>query len=425
MRLNLHQLSFALTALSAFFITPAFSANLNTSKNNLAQQFQEEINDYYKKYSEKEKFTAIAASVLIPQNRTNNKQEIQTVVHGTMGYPPLSQSIAPNDLFDIGSITKSFTSLLLLQLQTENKLSLDDHLGKWLPQYPNWKDVTLRQLLNMTSGIPNYSEDKEFSKKMEAHLDTVWTDKELLTYAHPEKPLVTKKENQFEYSNSNYILAAMVIEKVTQDTFANQLKLRIINKENGLNDMFYPAGPDGQVVAKAIKELRVHGYYFDEEKNKLIDTMINDLSWAGAAGAIVANTEDVVRWVQLLYHGTLINPIYRESSLAELESVVSMKTGQTIPTVTENDPLGFGLGVGSYYDKELKQRFWFYKGSTLGFRVMYIWQSCNNVTTVVALNSKGGEGNPNSKLGDEISKANVNLYKIILKNYPELNCISD
>lgn len=101
---------------------------------------------------------------MIPQNRTNNKQEVQTVVHGTMGYPPLSQPVTPNNLFDIGSITKSFTSLLLLQLQTENKLTLDDRLGKWLPQYPNWKEVTLRQLLNMTSGIPNYSEDKEFSK---------------------------------------------------------------------------------------------------------------------------------------------------------------------------------------------------------------------------------------------------------------------
>ncbi|KTD09265.1 D-alanyl-D-alanine carboxypeptidase [Legionella gratiana] len=423
MKLKLHQLGFAVTACSTFLIAPAFSASPNASTN-LTQQFQQEVDNYYKEYSEKEKFTAIAASVLIPQNRANNKQEVQTVVHGTMGYPPLSQPITLNNLFDIGSITKSFTSLLLLQLQTENKLSLDDHLGKWLPQYQNWKDVTLRQLLNMTSGIPNYSEDDEFSQKMEAHLETVWTDEELLSYAHPEKPL-TKKENQFEYSNSNYILAAMVIEKVTHDTFANQLKLRIMNEKNGLNDMYYLAGPDGQARAKAIQERRVHGYYYDEEKNKLIDTITNDLSWAGAAGAIVSNTEQVLHWVQLLYHGTLINPIYRESALADLESVVSMKTGKTISTVTENDPLAFGLGVGYYYDKELKQRFWFYEGSTLGYRFAYTWQACNNVTTVVALNSKAGEGNPDSKLGDAIKKANVNLHKIILKNYPELNCIGD
>ncbi|MBN9228128.1 MULTISPECIES: serine hydrolase domain-containing protein [Legionella] len=408
----------------------AFMASLTApmlyadSSSNLTNQLQKEIEGYYQKYSKKEKFSAIAATVLIPQNRMSSKKETHTVVHGTMGFPPLSQPITANNLFDIGSITKSFTALILLQLQTEDKLTLDDPLGKWLPQYPNWKNVTLRQLLNMTSSIPNYSEDEEFSRKMEAHLDKIWTDEELLKYAHPEKPLKKRKDNLFEYSNSNYILAGLVIEKVTNDTFANQLKLRIINSQNGLNDSFYLAGPDSQAIAKSVEERRVHGYFFDEKTNKLIDTISNDLSWAGAAGAIVATTEDVMRWVQLLYHGTLIKPIYRERILAELESVVSMKTGQPIPKVTAEDPHGFGLGVGSLYDKELKQRFWVYKGSTLGFRVMYFWQPCNNVTTVVALNGKGGEGDPNSKLGDEIMKANLSLYKAILKNYPELQCIS-
>ncbi|MGM9451728.1 serine hydrolase domain-containing protein [Legionella bozemanae] len=409
--------------LSAFLASPILYAGSEVSSE-LTNQLQKEIEAYYKKYSKKERLTAIAASVLIPQNQMNYKKEIKTVAHGTMGYPPLSQPITSNNLFDIGSITKSFTALILLQLQTEDKLTLDDPLGKWLPQYPNWKNVTLRQLLNMTSGIPNYSEDDEFSKEMESHLDKIWTDEELLKYAHPEKPLKKRKGNLFEYSNSNYILAALIIEKITNDTFENQLKLRIINSKNGLNDTFYPAGPDGQSVEKAIENRRVHGYLYDEKKNKLIDTLTNDLSWAGAAGAIVATPEDVVHWVQLLYHGTLIKPIFRERILAELESVVSMKTGQPIPQVTEDDPYGFGLGVGYLYDKDLKQSFWVYKGSTLGFRVMYFWQPCNNVTTVVALNSKGGEGNPDSKLGDKIMEANQNLYKLILKNHPELQCIS-
>ncbi len=70
-----------------------------------------------------------------------------TVVYGTMGYPPLTQTITPNDLFDIGSITKSFTALLLLQLQTEGKLTLDDPLGKWLPQYKQWKEVAVSLII--------------------------------------------------------------------------------------------------------------------------------------------------------------------------------------------------------------------------------------------------------------------------------------
>jgi len=413
--------SIALTLI--FFLVSSVTYSRQNAASDGKNQVQQVINDYYKNFSEKEKFTAIVASVLIPQNRQNNNKKINTVVTGTMGYPPFSQPVTPSSLFEIGSITKSFTALILLQLQIEGKLSLEDHLGKWLPEYHQWKDVTLRQLLNMTSGIPNYSEDKEFDKKLEAHLDAVWTNEELLTYAHPDKPLEHKRKNLYEYCNSNYILAAMVIEKVTQDTFANQLKLRILNAKNGLNNTFYPAGANEKAVQQAILERKVHGYYYDAKTNKSVDTINNDLSWAGAAGAIVADTEDVVHWVQLLYRGLLINARYRERILAELESVVSMKTGRPISTVTEDDPRAFGLGVGYLYDKETRQRFWVYKGSTLGFRVMYLWQPCNDVTTVVALNSKGGEGNPDSKLGDEIMKANINLYKVVMKNYPELRCM--
>jgi D-alanyl-D-alanine carboxypeptidase len=405
---------------TVFLISPLTQAKANTD---FTTQLQKAVNNYYDTYSKKEKFTAIQASVLIPQHSLNSKKEVQTAVAGTVGNPPFSQLINANSLFEIGSITKSFTALVLLQLQTEGKLSLDDPLGKWLPQYKEWKDVTLRQLLNMTSGIPNYSEDKEFSKKMEADLSRVWTDEELLTYAHPEKPLLKNRANLYEYCNSNYILAAMVIEKVTKDTYANQLKLRIINAKNGLNNTYYPVGPGGQAVQKVIADRKVHGYYFDESSQKLNDTVGNDLSWAGAAGAIVANSEDVEHWVQLLYHGKLINPVSRERALSELESVVSMKTGRPISTVSEEEPSGFGLGVGYYYDKESKQKFWVYKGSTLGFRVMYFWQPCNNVTTVVALNSKGGEGNADSKLGDEILHANLSLYKLIMAQYPELRCM--
>lgn len=401
---------------------PSFSSQRSVA--NITDLLQNVVNDYYEKYSKKEKFTAIQASILIPQYRAEIQQEIKTVFTGTFGNHPFSKAINAESLFDIGSITKSFTALMLLQLQAEGKLSLGDPLGKWLPQYPNWKEVTLMQLLNMTSGIPNYSADEAFTKKMESDLSKVWTDEELLTYAYPEKPLPKHRTNLYEYSNSNYILAALVIEKVTQDTFANQLKLRIINAKNRLNDTFYPVGLESQTVQKAISKRKVHGYYFDEKIQKLSDTINNNLSWAGAAGALVSNTEDVIRWVQLLYHGRLIDAAHREHALAELESVVSMKTGHPIPTVSKEEPSGFGLGVGYYYDKESKQKFWVYKGSTLGFRVMYFWQPCNNVTTVVALNSKAGEGNPDSKLGDEILHANLALYKLIVASYPELRCIS-
>ncbi|MCL5272973.1 MAG: beta-lactamase family protein, partial [Gammaproteobacteria bacterium] len=339
-------------ALMCSFTSPILCADEDNGNKELNKQMQKIVNEYYKTYSNSELFTAVAASVLIPHDKMTDINDIQTVVTGTMGVPPLNQAITSKNLFDIGSITKSFTAAILLQLQAEDRLSLDDTLGKWLPQYPNWKDVTLRQLLNMTSGIPNYSEDPEMDKIMLADLSHVWTNEELLKYAHPEKPLKVNKENYYEYCNSNYILAALVIEKATQDSFENQLKKRITNSNNQLNTAFYPAGADGVAVGKEIINQRVHGYFYDEKNNKLIDTIVNDLSWAGAAGAIVATTEDVVRWVQMLYHGTVFDSASREKTLTDLKSVVSVKTGRPISTVTEEEPGGFGLGVAYRYDKE-------------------------------------------------------------------------
>jgi len=387
------------------------------------KQLQSVVDKYYKTYRDKEQFTAIAASVLIPTERQLDPEDIHSFVAGNIGFAPLDQSITTNNLFEIGSITKSFVSAILLQLQIEKTLSLTDTVGKWLPEYPQWKNVTLRSLLNMTSGIPNYSNDPEFLKKLYGNLSHVWSNKELLHYAYPDKPIKMNKENRYEYSNSNYILAALIIEKATKDTFVNQLNQRILKQKNLVNT-YYLAGPDGSKVKKSLGNRLIHGYFYDKKTSNNVDIISNDLSWAGPAGAMVATTENVVEWVQTLYHGLLFNPRYREDTLADLETVVSTKTGQTIPTVSEQDPSGFGLGVAYVYDKESKQRFWFYEGSTLGFRVMYLWQPCNGVTTVVALNSKAGQGEPDSKLGDKIAVANLDLYKTLMRLYPDLRCES-
>jgi D-alanyl-D-alanine carboxypeptidase len=409
-------------SLAACSVSSSVFATQASSQPVLKAQLQKIIDEYLTQHGKQEKVTAIAASVLVPHDKKVELNDITTVVAGTVGYPPFNRHITANDLFDIGSITKSFTALILLQLQAEGKLSLDDPLGKWLPQYKEWKEVSLRRLLNMTSGIPNYSEDPVFDKKMMENLERVWTNEELLTYAHPEKPIQYNKNNPIEYSNSNYLLAALVIEKITNDTFANQLQVRILNSKNQLRNTFYPAGAHSVEIQKSIENRKIHGYFYDEKTDKMHDTFSNNLTWAGAAGAIVANTEDVVRWVQILYHGTLINPEYRKLSLEELESVVSMKTGLPIPTATAKDPGAFGLGIGLHYDAKSKQRFWTYQGSTLGFRVMYLWNPCNDVTTVVAMNGKAGEGNPSSKIGNKTAEVSLNLYQAIMKQYPELRC---
>lgn len=85
-----------------------------------------------------------------------SKEEITDAV-GTTEYGG-GRPVTPDSLFQIGSNTKAFTSAILLRLEADKVLSIDDTVGKWLPQYPAWKKVTIRRLLDMTSGIPNYSD---------------------------------------------------------------------------------------------------------------------------------------------------------------------------------------------------------------------------------------------------------------------------
>ena len=96
-----------------------------------------------------------------------------------------AKPIGPDTLFDIGSNTKEFTSALILKLEAAGKLKLDDTIGRWLPQYPAWKDVTIRSLLQMTSPIPNYSETVAIGEIEVADIHHQFSAKDLIGFVDP------------------------------------------------------------------------------------------------------------------------------------------------------------------------------------------------------------------------------------------------
>ncbi|KTC97790.1 serine hydrolase domain-containing protein [Legionella erythra] len=410
----------ALLTVAAGYVIPTLASH--DSEQLSKQALQKVIDNYLVNKGKMEDVTGIAAAVFLPEQKGADKGSIYSFYAGVSGRSPFNTPVNSSSLFEIGSITKSFVAAIILQLEGEGRLSIKDPVGKWLPQYPHWKDVTIEQLLNMTSGIPNYTASEAFGKKEdESNFKIQWTDTELLNFASPDKPLPPPPGNRFDYSNSNYILAALIIETVTGNSFAEELQKRII-KPYHLQNTFYPAGAEGQKVHEQIMPRMAHGYVYDTDKKALVDITDNNLSWAGGAGAIIADMPDVIHWVQHLYHGQLFRPEYRQKALKELKSVVSMETGKPIDNVSQKDPRGFGLGVGYYFDKATKNRFWVYEGSTLGYRVMYVWSECNNVTVAVALNSKAGEGNPDSKQGDGIPDLTLNLYKQVIATHPSYAC---
>ena len=293
--------------------------------------------------------------------------------------------VTPDALFQMGSNTKAFTAVMLLQLAAEGRLTLDDPLGRWLPQYPAWRDVSIRSLLNMTSRIPTYDETPYFLRALGSGPDTDWTAPQLVAVVYPTVGPPPPRGPGWIYSNTNYILAQMIIEKATGDSYANELTRRLI-APLGLRATYYSQNHYApQVMAKMVA-----GYYFnaDPELRPAASLMGRDVSglsvsWAQGAGGIASTTADLAKWVRALYEGAVLAPPQRR----ELLAVVSTASGEPIAKTTLRDPRGFGLAVAQT-TTAADGTYWFYEGETLGYRSLYGYFPARGTIIALALNSQ-------------------------------------
>ena len=203
-------------------------------------------------------------------------------------------------MLQIGSNTKAFTSVVLLQLEAEGRLSIHDKLGAWLPQYPAWRDVTIAQLLSMTSGIPDYAGQDAFG--------------EVFVAGPPLGPAT------YAYSNTNYILTQMIIERATHDSYAAQLSRRILRPLGMRDTCLPPACPPGTATRMP------PGYFGFSDLPGWLGKPAPPLalSWAQGADGLVGSLWDFTTWATALYGGRLMPPAQQR----ELRSLVSMTTGR-------------------------------------------------------------------------------------------------
>lgn len=228
-------------------------------------------------------------------------QNIEHVV--AKGISDISTNTPMNDkmLVRIGSITKVFVTTVALQLVDEGKLSLDDKLSKYYPDFPNSSDITIRMMMNMTSGIKNYSNSDEWLSDWEMNPLHVWTANELISYIL-EKPLLFTPGTDFHYSNTNIVMLGEIIKKITKQSPSEFLKDRIFDRLN-LTSVVYPEGPsfpEGKEYA--------HGNIFDKGPQTVTDVATSfDPSFAGTAGAIIANIYDVQKFITAAAKGELLS----------------------------------------------------------------------------------------------------------------------
>lgn len=211
----------------------------------------------------------------------------------------------PDDRMLAGSTGKTFAAATALQLVAEGKIRLDEKietfLGKeaWFTRLPNAKDITVRQLMNHTSGLVRYEFKDTFTKDLTANPLKAWEPEELLSYLFDEKaPFEAGKG--WDYSDTNYIVLGMIIEKVTGKTFYEVAQKRLVKKFDLHNTI-----PQD---SRRIKGL-IQGYAGPNNPFGGKDAMIADgkfiinpqFEWTG--GGWATNSEDLARWAKMMYEG--------------------------------------------------------------------------------------------------------------------------
>jgi D-alanyl-D-alanine carboxypeptidase len=264
-------------------------------------------------------------------------------------------SMETNDRVRIASNTKTFVATVLLQLAQEGKLSLDDTLDKYVPSVKDADKITLRQVLQMTSGTFSFTEDDEFGRQFEA-------DPLMKLTPEQEIEIANKHENYFppgggyHYSDTNYEAAGLVIEKVTGNKVEDEVRARII-EPLGLGNTSFPETPD-------ITGQHAKGYALKD--GKLADYTRVDPSVPWAGGAMISNLYDMKAWAEALAAGKLLDGRMR----AEQKKTVETGTGAT----------EYGLGV-----LEL-DGFWGHTGAIFGYSSIFLRDPVRDATFIVFAN---------------------------------------
>ena len=204
----------------------------------------------------------------------------------------------------IGSNTKSFTSVVVMQLVGEGKVDLDKPIETYLPKLVrgdgiDGRHITVRQLLQHTSGLPNYT--NFLADGFLPYQHTYFEPRQLLDMALAQKADF-EPGAKWEYSNTNYVVLGLLIEKVTERPLIEEVTQRVIARA-GLRHTYFP-----NVGDQTIHEPHPHGYTRDKPDQPLTDVTELDPSWGWAAGQMVATPSDINRFYSALLGGRLVRP---------------------------------------------------------------------------------------------------------------------
>lgn len=307
------------------------------------------------------------------------------------GYANFESHAALNDssIFELASLSKPFTAMGIMILKEKGKLNYDDDVRKYFPQFP-YANVTVRHLLNHTSGIPDFNDDyeKRFPVVKILHNDDILR---MLVEQHP--PLLFKPGDKFEYSNTNYVLLALLIEKISGIGYNPFMA----------NEIFGPARMPHSRIYNTRREKQelipnyAFGYVYSDSLGKFIlpdldsrvATYVYMMDGVVGDGGVNSTVMDLFRWNQALDSNTLVG----QSTLQEAFSPAKLNNGETTP-------YGFGWAIEH---KPVIGKIIYHSGGHPGYGTFMIRFSDLNSCVIILSNNSG--------------RGTKNLIKNILKLY--------
>jgi D-alanyl-D-alanine carboxypeptidase len=284
-----------------------------------------------------------------------------------------STMLEPDMLMRIGSVTKQFTAGVILRLEELGKLRVTDTVSTHLPDYPQTgRVITIEHLLTHTSGLPNFTAFPEYGPGQVRRLSV-----DALLAMFKDQPLEFPPGTRFSYSNSGYVLLGAIIEKITQQSFAEALReyvlLPIAARETRYDSF------------ERILPRRAHGYERDGAGYRNASYL--DMSQPFAAGALVSTADDLLTWDTALTSGRLLKP----ESLAKMMTPFRLTDG----TLSR---YGYGWALADYAGHAVAE----HGGGINGFRCHVVRIADANVYVAV-LSNDGSAGRRPSRLARKIA----------------------
>jgi D-alanyl-D-alanine carboxypeptidase len=351
----------------------------------IEKQMQETLDKGIKKYD----VHGVSATVIFPDDH---------IWTGTSGVSHDTVTMKPDMLFAVGSVTKNIVAALTLKLVEENRLSLEDPISKWLPSYAFVDSmITIRQLLNHTSGIYMFWENQKLWDALKEDRAKFWTPEEVLQYI--KEPHFAPGEG-WRYSNTNYLLMAMIIKKVTGTGLSDQFR-KYFWQPLSIDDVYLSQEeviPDNQA--------HVYGDNFEFGESDRDITFLPRASHEsigyGSSGIFISS-KNLARWSHALFTGKVLNQQSMNQMLQfiEFRPVANMRA--------------YGLGT-QVYDK----RFTYGKdaighgGGNIGTTTYMVYFPEYHISIVVMVNAFP------TKAIDVITKG---LIKIVLNDLDALGII--